>query len=96
MLVSGETIRQTALEREQNCKPGMNSFYYGFREGAKWMQGIHEGNKKEDLGLSLMVYLDKHRPEEKMGLSNMECAQIDKAVRERDWETIIKYIDKYR
>lgn len=37
--VSGEEIRQEAARREQTCPEGMkNSYYYGFREGAKWMQ----------------------------------------------------------
>lgn len=39
MIVSGEEIRQMAEKREQTCSSGMkNSYYYGFREGAKWMQ----------------------------------------------------------
>lgn len=39
MVISGETIRQEAARHEDNCPDGMkNSFYYGFREGAKWMQ----------------------------------------------------------
>lgn len=39
MIVSGEEIRQQAEYREQNCPKGMkDSYYYGFREGAKWMQ----------------------------------------------------------
>lgn len=39
MIVSGEEIRQKAAEKEQTCPNGMkDSFYYGFREGAKWMQ----------------------------------------------------------
>ena len=37
--ISGEEIRQAAQEHEETCSKGMkDSFYYGFREGAKWMQ----------------------------------------------------------
>ena len=36
MIISGEDIRQEAERREQTCPKGMkDSFYYGFREGAK-------------------------------------------------------------
>lgn len=39
MILSGEDIRQEAERREQTCPKGMkNSYYYGFREGAKWAQ----------------------------------------------------------
>lgn len=39
MILSGEEIRQMAEKREQTCSHGMkDSYYYGFREGAKWAQ----------------------------------------------------------
>ena len=48
MLISGEDIRQEAERREQTCPKGMkDSFYYGFREGAKWALKMIEQNKKE-------------------------------------------------
>lgn len=38
MRLSGEDIRQEAERREQTCPKGMkDSFYYGFREGVKWI-----------------------------------------------------------
>ena len=46
MIISGEDIRQEAERREQTCPEGMkNSFYYGFREGAKWVLKIIEQNE---------------------------------------------------
>ena len=45
MRVSGEDIRQEALKREQTCPKAMkDSFYYGFREGAKWAFKVAEQN----------------------------------------------------
>lgn len=39
MIISGEEIRKAAAKHEENCPSAMKgSFYYGFREGAKWMQ----------------------------------------------------------
>lgn len=52
-------------------------------------------NAEKSLAISLIHYLDQHRPEDKMNLSNGECAQIEKAMHNKDWETIIKYIKKY-
>lgn len=46
MLISGEDIRQEAERREQTCPKEMkDSFYYGFREGAKWALKMVEQNK---------------------------------------------------
>ena len=45
--------------------------------------------------VSLIRYLDEHRPEDKMSISNGECAQIDKAWKENDWAVLIRYIKKY-
>ena len=50
---------------------------------------------KRYLGIALMDYLDNNRPEGKMCLSNMECADIDKAFDEQDWSKIERYIRKY-
>lgn len=51
--ISGEDIRQEAARREETCPKGMkDSFYYGFREGAKWAIKIAEEqyrNIKEEL-----------------------------------------------
>lgn len=39
MLISGDYIRENAAKHEETCPKAMkDSFYYGFREGAKWMQ----------------------------------------------------------
>ena len=50
---------------------------------------------KRYLGIALMDYLDNNCPEGKMCLSNMECADIDKAFDEQDWSKIERYIRKY-
>lgn len=47
MIVSGETIREEAARREKTCPKGMkDSYYYGFREGAKWAFKIAEQNQE--------------------------------------------------
>lgn len=51
---------------------------------------------KRDLAISFMHYLDAIRPEEKMGLSNGECADIDKAFNEMDWDKLARYLEKQR
>ena len=50
MRISGEEIRQEAARREQTCPKGMkDSFYYGFREGAKWAFKVAEENNRNML-----------------------------------------------
>ena len=51
---------------------------------------------KHQLAIKFMNYLDENRPEGKMGLSNGECEDIDKAFKENNWTTIMRYMDKYR
>ena len=47
-LISGEEIRQEAARREETCPKGMKgSYYYGFREGAKWALKIAEEHNRE-------------------------------------------------
>jgi hypothetical protein len=48
------------------------------------------------LGIAFMNYLDSIAAEGKMCLSNMECADIDKAFNEQDWAKIERYIRKYK
>lgn len=48
------------------------------------------------LSIAFMNYLDSIAPEGKMCLSNMECADIDKAFDEQDWAKIERYIRKYK
>lgn len=45
--------------------------------------------------LDFINFLDKNRREGKMCLSNGECEDIEKAVREDDWEKLDRYIRKY-
>ena len=51
---------------------------------------------KHDLAIRFMNYLDENRPEGKMGLSNGECEDIDKAFKKNDWAKIMRYVEKYR
>ena len=50
----------------------------------------------QDLAVWFMRYLDEHRPEGKMCLSNGECMDIEKAFAEKDWGKIIRYANKYQ
>ena len=43
-----------------------------------------------------MQYLDEHRPEGKMCLSNGECKDVTRAFEVGDWEKIIRYVNKYQ
>ena len=49
---------------------------------------------KRCLAISFMHYLDAIRPEGKMCLSNGECADIDKAFDEMDWDKLARYLEK--
>ena len=51
---------------------------------------------RKALAGAFMQYLDEHRPEGKMCLSNGECAQLDNAFKVGDVETIVRYINKYQ
>ena len=56
-----------------------------------------DGYKKVAYGLSsaFMDYLDNIRPEGKMCLSNMECADIEKAFLEMDWAKLYRYLKNF-
>ena len=45
--------------------------------------------------LDFMDFLDENRREGKRCLSNGECEDIEKAVREQDWKKLDRYIRKY-
>ena len=47
------------------------------------------------LSVGFMDFLDDNRPENKMCLSNGECADIDKAFDEQDWAKLARYVHKY-
>lgn len=52
--------------------------------------------QSRDYAITFWTYLDEHRPEGKMRLSNGECADIEKAFIEHDWAKILRYAKKYR
>lgn len=47
------------------------------------------------LALAFMNLLDSERPEGKMCLSNMECADIEDAFKTGDWDKLFRYAEKY-
>ena len=47
------------------------------------------------LALAFMNLLDSERPEGKMCLSNMECADIEDAFKVGDWDKLFRYYEKY-
>lgn len=50
---------------------------------------------KKVLALGFMNFLDENKPNDKMCLSNGECADIEKAFNEKDWPKLARYLDKY-
>lgn len=50
---------------------------------------------KKVLALGFMNFLDENNPNDKMCLSNGECADIEKAFNEKDWPKLARYLDKY-
>lgn len=52
---------------------------------------MEEYNKiKKILALGFIHFLDENRPDGKMCLSNGECAEIEKAFNEQDWQKLTK------
>lgn len=50
---------------------------------------------KRILAMGFMDFLDANVKDGKMCLSNMECADIDKAFDEKDWDKLARYVSKY-
>ena len=50
---------------------------------------------KKILSIGFMTFLDSHRRERKMCLSNAECADIEKAFGTQDWAKLARYARKY-
>lgn len=47
------------------------------------------------LAIAFMNFLDRERPDGKMCLSNMECADIEDAFKVGDWDKLFRYAEKY-
>ena len=47
------------------------------------------------LALGFMHFLDENKFEGKMCLSNGECADIERAFKDQDWDKLGRYFDKY-
>lgn len=63
------------------------------RHFAEW--GAEHVNIRESLAFNFIHYLDEHRPDRKMCLSNGECADIVKAFESTDWDKILRYANKF-
>lgn len=75
-----------------------HAYKKGFKDGKMESMKQNENYEKikRDLAISFMHYLDEIRPEGKMCLSNGECADIDKAFDEMDWDKLARYLEKQR
>ena len=64
----------------------------------KFLKSLRSQPKQDYKGLaiSFMNYLDENRSEDKMCLSNGECADIEQAFQDMDWGRIIRYAEKYQ
>ena len=85
-------------------RKGDTSEIYQQEQDAKWLQSLRPQKQKEHhsyekikrcLAISFIHYLDEIRPEGKMCLSNGECADIDKAFDEMDWDKLVRYLANY-
>lgn len=87
MHISGEEIRQEAEKREQTCPEGMKgSYYYGFREGAKWgikkQKAINSECIAELEKAKASLVLEVHNKNKRIAELN---AVVDLAVENRDY-----------
>lgn len=90
-------------------RKGDTDTIYQIEKDADWLKSLRPQSKdeiykekdeafklgKHQLAIKFMNYLDENRPEGKMGLSNRECEDIDKAFKGNDWEKIMRYANKY-
>ena len=51
---------------------------------------------QQNMSIGFMTYLDEHRPDGKMCLSNAECNEIETAFKNQSWDTILRYVEKYQ
>ena len=71
------------------------SLDYNYNERRSYDNKVFYNQVSGTLSLAFMTYLEMNKPEGKMCLSNGECADIDKAFEEQDWEKLFRYIQKY-
>lgn len=60
-----------------------------------WLKSLRP-QPQQNMSIGFMIYLDEHRPDGKMCLSNAECNEIETAFKNQSWDTIIRYIEKYQ
>ena len=93
-----ERIRKELIEHCKNLVPG--SEYKKHQSWVAWLekQGEQAGLAKETLtscALSFIKYLDTHRYEGKMCVSNGECEDIEDAFHNAMWDKLHRYYCKY-
>ena len=74
-------------------RKGDTDTIYQIEKDADWLKSLRPQHR--DYAITFWTYLDEHRPEGKMCLSNGECADIEKAFIEHDWAKILRYANKY-
>ena len=85
--------KQEAIEMLKSLRPQPQETPIDTTETELFKMGYEEARSK--FAILFMHYLDDHRPEGKMCLSNGECADIDKAFQEVDFAKLIRYANKY-
>lgn len=60
-----------------------------------WLKSLRP-QPQQNMSIGFMLYLDEHRPDGKMCLSNAECNEIETAFKNQSWDTILRYIEKYQ
>lgn len=94
-----EKIRKTLLDYYEEaldnytCVEWLNGITYG--ELCDWLKSLRP-QPQQNMSIGFMIYLDEHRPDGKMCLSNAECNEIETAFKNQSWDTIIRYIEKYQ
>lgn len=91
-----EEIRQKAEELSNTVsdKKVKGLIYHAFIEGAKYMEMRKTQEAPKCNHVTLINYLDEHRPAGKMCMSNMECEDLERAFCLGSWEKVIRYIKK--
>jgi hypothetical protein len=67
---------------------------YSHKDIADWLKSLRP-QPQQNMSIGFMLYLDEHRPDGKMCLSNAECNEIETAFKNQSWDTILRYAEKY-
>lgn len=89
-----ERMRQTAIEACKTVAADYENSNARFYKCKEWLESLRP-QPQQNMSIYFMMYLDEHRPDGKMCLSNAECNQIEVAFKNQDWDIILKYAEKY-